>query len=130
MYRNQSASGSVVYSARENVRLSPNFTAREFQSRCGSDRIVIHPALVELLQALRAHFRRPVSINSGYRSPEHNRKIGGAAKSLHMDGRAADIVVSGIAPAEVARVARELGAGGVKAYSTWVHVDVGPVRTW
>ena len=38
----------------------------------------------------------PIRINSGYRSPQLNRKIGGAATSNHLTGCAVDIKVAGI----------------------------------
>jgi uncharacterized protein YcbK (DUF882 family) len=43
---------------------------------------------------------------------------------------AADVRCHGKSPAEVAAIATELGAGGVGTYSTFCHVDVGPVRRW
>lgn len=48
--------------------------------------------LVEkVLDPLRAMYGRPIYVNSGYRSPEVNKKVGGAAKSMHLKGCAADI---------------------------------------
>ena len=38
----------------------------------------------------------PIIINSGYRSPQLNRKIGGAANSNHLTGCAVDIRTSGM----------------------------------
>jgi zinc D-Ala-D-Ala carboxypeptidase len=110
--------------------LSTNFVVEEFASKDGHPVVLIHPKLVELLQALRDHFGARVAINSGYRSPAHNRAIGGAPASTHMNGTAADIVVAGVPTQRVADAARRLGAGGVKAYSTFTHVDVERVRAW
>jgi zinc D-Ala-D-Ala carboxypeptidase len=118
------------YSLKEgNVRLSPSFMLREFASKDGADRVLVHPDLVLLVQAIRDHFG-PVAINSGYRTPSHNKSIGGAPQSLHTKGMAADLQVRGAHPQLVAAVARNLGAGGVKAYDTFCHVDVGPTRSW
>ena len=47
------------------------------------------------LEALRERAGTPIVINSGYRSPQFNRKIGGAANSNHLTGCAVDIRVSG-----------------------------------
>lgn len=100
----------------------------------------VDPALVDLLWDLRAALGlsedHPIHIVSGYRSPATNassRRNGrAAAKSLHMEGKAADIRIPGIAGPVLARAARNLGRGGWAHYrgSDHVHVDTGPVRTW
>ncbi len=64
-----------------------------------------------------------MTINSGYRTESHNKKIGGAANSYHVKGQAADIVVSGKTPLEVARKAEEPGMKGIIKYNTFVYVD-------
>jgi hypothetical protein len=57
--------------------------------------------LAEFLEDVRALFGRPITINSAYRGPEVNAAVGGAKKSDHMDGRAADIRVKDIPVDEV-----------------------------
>lgn len=49
-----------------------------------------------VLDPLRERYGKPIIVNSGYRSPELNRKVGGARKSMHMDGMAADIDTNNI----------------------------------
>lgn len=73
----------------------------------------------------------------GYRSPKTNAALrlkspGVAANSLHMKGQAVDIRLPGIPLASLRKTALALKAGGVGYYaqSDFVHVDVGPVRTW
>ena len=61
-------------------------------------------------------------INSGYRTPSHNKKVGGASGSQHVYGKAADIVVRGVKPSEVYRQADKL-FNGVGKYNTFTHVD-------
>ena len=84
------------------TQLTPNFTLAELThsqtaSRLGLDNTpdaVITQHLVRLAQGLeqvRALVRCPVVISSGYRSPLVNKAVGGAAKSQHVDGHAADI---------------------------------------
>lgn len=68
---------------------------------------------------------KPIIINSGYRTPEHNRKVGGAANSQHLYGRAADIVVKGVSPSRVYQEADKL-FNGVGKYPTFTHVDTRP----
>jgi zinc D-Ala-D-Ala carboxypeptidase len=111
-------------------KLSRNFTLGEMASKDGSNLVLIHPALILALQAIRDHTGKPVAINSGYRSPQHNRNINGATNSLHVKGMAADIVIKGMTPLEVASLAHDLGLGGIKAYPTFTHIDVGIKRTW
>jgi uncharacterized protein YcbK (DUF882 family) len=76
---------------------------------------------------------RPVSITSGYRSPAHNMFVGGASASQHMQGRAADIEIEGMAPSDVHATILALfnagkleGLGGLGVYPSWVHVDIRP----
>lgn len=61
-------------------------------------------------------------INSGYRSPSHNKRVGGASKSQHLYGKAADIVVRGVSPSRVYTAALKL-FNGVGKYNTFTHVD-------
>jgi uncharacterized protein YcbK (DUF882 family) len=114
----------------KDFKLSRSFTLGELASKDGADIVIVHPALLIGLQALRDVLNKPIKINSGFRSPEHNKAIGGASNSLHTLGLAADVVVEGVTPIHIASIARDLGFGGVKAYPTFTHVDVGKIRTW
>ncbi len=112
------------------VKLANNFTSTEFDchgSGCCSETLV-DQKLVEHLQKIRDHFGKAVTISSGYRCATHNKSVGGATNSYHTKGQAADIVVDGIKPIEVARYAEELGILGIGLYETdkdgyFVHVD-------
>ena len=113
-------------------KLSPSFTVREFRCRDGTDTIMIDEGLVVLLQCIREHFGKPITITSGYRTAEHNAKVGGSKSSQHLLGRAADIQVAGVSPDAVAAYAESLMHtwGGVGRYPVkagrakgWVHVD-------
>ncbi len=118
--------------AREgNKKLSANFRVREFACSDGSDPVFIDTELVEVLQTIREHFKRPVTITSAYRTPDHNRAVGGTSYSQHLYGRAADIKVKGIAPKKVAAFVEELlpNSGGIGIYATFVHVDVRGTRS-
>lgn len=77
------------------------------------------------------------SVISGYRSPQtnamlHERSAGVSQHSLHMDGRAIDVRMSGVDCADLAARAVELKRGGVGYYraSDFVHLDTGAFRTW
>lgn len=115
-----------------NRKLAPDFKVREFRCKDGSDEILVDEALVLLLQCIREHFGKAVTITSGYRTPAHNAKAGGTRFSQHLYGRAADIRVQGASVEEVAACAERLlhGCGGVGRYPAkagraagWVHVD-------
>lgn len=99
----------------------------------------IDPALLDLLHRVNLDLgaSHPFEIISGYRSPASNRMLtessaGVARRSLHMEGKAIDIRLPGVALADLRLVALSLKAGGVGYYpeSNFVHLDVGRVRTW
>ena len=119
-------------------RLAPSFTVREFRCRDGSDVVMIDESLVVLLQCIREHFGKPITITSGYRTAAHNTAVGGAKSSQHLLGRAADIQVQGVSVEDVAAYAESLlpGWGGVGRYPVkagrakgWVHVDTRPNKS-
>ena len=114
-----------------NVHVSPNFKVKEFACKDGSDVVFICPRLVEILQKIRTHFGKAVTINSAYRTSTYNKKVGGATYSQHQYGTAADIVVKGINPKDVAKYVETLmpNTGGVGIYSTFTHVDVREVKS-
>jgi zinc D-Ala-D-Ala carboxypeptidase len=49
-----------------------------------------------VLEYIRVHFGKPITVNSGYRGPALNKAIGGAKNSQHMTGQAADIEIVGV----------------------------------
>ena len=112
-------------------QLAKNFKVREFACKDGSDVIFISMDLVELLQKIRDHFGKPVTIHSAYRTVTYNNKVDGAAQSQHLYGAAADIAVSGVSPKVVAEFAETLlpKTGGIGIYSTFTHVDVRAARS-
>lgn len=107
------------------TQLSTNFKSTEFDCHgngcCSSTKI--DENLIKYLQKIRDHFGTSVNINSGYRCKAHNTSIGGASKSNHMNGEAADIRVNGRTPIEVARYAESIGILGIGVYSWGVHID-------
>jgi uncharacterized protein YcbK (DUF882 family) len=111
-------------------KVSRNFTLGELASKDGANIVLLHPALIIALQTIRDHVGKPIRVNSAFRSPTHNKAIGGASNSLHTLGLAADIVIDGMTPIEVASLASDMGLGGIKAYPTFTHIDVGRHRTW
>ena len=112
-------------------QISSNFKVKEFKCNDGSDKIIVDTEFVETkLQNIRNHFKTAVTINSAYRTPTYNKKVGGASSSYHVKGRAFDIVVKGHTPSEVAKYARSIGVKGVIEYNTFVHIDSRPKQYW
>ena len=114
-----------------NVKLSKNFTVKEFACSDGTDTVFISLALVNLLQKIRNHFGKAVIINSAYRTEAHNKSIGGATYSQHKYGLAADIHINGVTPKEIAAYVETLmpSSGGIGIYKSFVHVDVRQVKS-
>ena len=113
-------------------RLAPDFKVRELRCRDGSDTVMVDEVLTVVLQCIREHFGKAVTITSGYRTPAHNAAVGGAKSSQHLLGRAADIRVQGVSVEAVAAYAESLMPdwGGIGRYPVkagratgWVHVD-------
>ena len=111
--------------------LSTNFKVKEFACNDGSDPVFIAPELVEVLQKIRDHFKAAVTVNSGYRTPDYNKKVDGATYSQHLYGKAADIKVKGVDPKTVATFAETLlpNSGGIGIYPTFTHIDVREVKS-
>lgn len=88
-----------------------------------------------VLQPIRDHFQKGVKVNSGYRSPDVNAKVGGSRTSDHCRGMAADIEIPGVANADLAnwikdnlsytQLILEFYTPGVPD-SGWVHVSYDP----
>lgn len=125
-------------------QITENFNISEFKCRANGE-VIINAAVIDHIQRLqvfRAWYNRPIKVNSGYRTPEYNKKIGGATKSFHMKGIATDIAL----PQEFYSFSKErqneflnniknkwlelckgvgLG-GGVGFYDTFIHLDSRP----
>ncbi len=132
------------------MQLTKNFNIKEFECKgkckdCDNNcsmPLNVYENIIKLaqqLQFLRDYTGRPITVNSAYRSPEHNEKIGGAYKmidgkrietSQHVFGKAADIAIESLKPAEVYRIIEdlidmgEMLQGGLGLYDTFVHYDI------
>ena len=107
-------------------QLTRNFKVREFKCQDGTDPVFIDLGLVDILQQVRDHFGKAVTITSAFRTASHNKKVGGATYSQHCYGKAADIKVSGVVASAVADYVETLmpNTGGIGRYPTFTHVDV------
>jgi hypothetical protein len=129
------------------MNLSANFTLKELiksdtATRLGLDNTPDDEALENLkvlcemvLQPVRDHFGKSVTVNSGFRSPESNAAVGGSKTSDHCRGQACDIEIPGVANADLAQwimdnldytqLILEFYTPGIPD-SGWVHVSYDP----
>jgi hypothetical protein len=126
------------------MNLSANFSLKELTksdtaTRLGIDNTPDEETIDNLktlcdkvLQPVREHFGKSVTVNSGYRSPESNAAVGGSKTSDHCKGMAADIEIPGVPNAELAawimqnlkytQLILEFYTPGIPD-SGWVHVS-------
>ena len=125
------------------MQLSKNFTLEEFEksqtatrkgikNKAGSGEIKnLGDLCYEVLEPVRAKFDKPVTITSGYRSPELSEAIGSKATSQHCSGEAVDFEIAGVSNLQVAlwltnnvnfdQCILEFWTG--EASSGWIHVS-------
>lgn len=108
-----------------------NFSPAEIACR-GTGQLKLVPEAMDKLQALRDRLGKPLIVRSGYRSPEHNKAVGGAKASKHMEGTAFDISMANHDPVAFEAAARAVGFLGFGYYprSGFMHIDLGPARSW
>lgn len=108
--------------------LSKHFSRSEFKCAC-CDYDTVDAKLLEILEAIREHFDRPVRITSGARCwnrhSEIYRELGQepTKNSQHLFGRAADIVVDGVPPIVVQELCEDIGVPGLGKYDDFTHID-------
>jgi hypothetical protein len=125
------------------MNLSSNFTLKELTvTRLSIDNTPDDATIENLkllcemvLQPVRNHFGKSVTVNSGYRSPEINAAVGGSKTSDHCKGQAADIEIDGLPNPELAQwimdnldytqLILEFYTQG-QPNSGWVHVSYDP----
>ena len=129
------------------MNLSANFTLKELTKSDTATRLGLENSpdeatienlkllCQEVLQPIREHFGKSVTVNSGFRSPESNAAVGGSKTSDHCLGRAADIEIDGVPNPELAQwimdnldytqLILEFYTQG-QPNSGWVHVSYDP----
>lgn len=108
--------------------ITEHFSKEEMKCKCCKElkfdiRLLVK---LELLRSMMGGI--PILINSGYRCPKHNEKVGGAKNSYHMVGKAADIKVNGNMDELYYFANIIFNQGGVGKYQTFIHVDTGNKR--
>lgn len=115
----------IWYVKASDEKIKPHFKANEFQCKDKTEELLVSQDLLNILEEIRKHFDKPVIINSGYRTPSWNSKVGGTPNSYHCKGMAADIVVKGKSSKEVAEYANSImEKGGIIRYTNFTHIDV------
>ena len=91
----------------------------------------------EKLTIISREMGKEFSLNSAYRSPQYNRRVGGGSGSTHLSGEAVDVNVRGWTDAEIQQfiaLASAVGFGGIGGYGEsdpyMIHLDIGPRRIW
>ncbi|MHA1127330.1 MAG: YcbK family protein [Alphaproteobacteria bacterium] len=109
----------------------PNFSPEEIACR-GDGTIRIDEAALDKLQALREKLGVPLIVHSAYRSPDYNRQVGGAERSMHLQGAAFDISMANHVPDAFEKAARAVGFTGFGYYprQNFMHIDIGRARHW
>jgi uncharacterized protein YcbK (DUF882 family) len=121
------------------MKLTKNFSRQEFDCKDGTvvpNHLMVNlQKLAENLQVLRDYLGVPVQVTgSGYRTPTHNKRVGGAKNSLHLEAKAADINAKGLTPRQLYDVIEKLIAqgkmkqGGLGLYPTFVHYDIRGIK--
>jgi uncharacterized protein YcbK (DUF882 family) len=115
------------------MKLTNNFSKSEFECKCGCDmpKEVLYNVqkVANQLQVLR-ELTGSIKVNSAYRCPNHNKKIGGVSSSQHILGKACDIVISGYKPSKTFDLIEslinegELLQGGLGKYNNFTHYDI------
>lgn len=100
----------------------------------------VDPAILDVLRGLTGYYQawrwpHPVVVNSGFRTIATNNALsreGAAKNSMHLYGRAVDVVVPGVPARDVGVLAASMRQGGVGFYPSkkFTHVDTGKMRTW
>lgn len=109
----------------------PSFSPEELACR-GTGQLMLDEPSLDKLQALRELVGKPMIVLSAYRSPEHNKAVGGAKHSQHLYAKAFDISMANHDPDVFETDARTVGFTGFGYYPKqgFMHIDTGPARSW
>lgn len=105
--------------------LSAHFSTKEFTCKCGCGFSKVDKTLINKLEQLRTLCgNKPITITSGCRCSKYSPTVGGFTNDAHTKGIAADIIIKGMSPADVAAAAEKVGFSGIGLMRNATHVDV------
>jgi uncharacterized protein YcbK (DUF882 family) len=108
------------------MKLTKNFDSTELDCVC-CGKCDMDPVFMACLQGLRDEFGQAITVTSGFRCEAHNKEIGGAAKSQHLYGKAADITHPWLEALH--EMAKKHFPNAIKGPG-FIHIDIGPKRSW
>ncbi len=112
------------------AHISKYFRREEFACKCGCEFATVDVELIGVLEDVREFFGSPVILNCGCRCSTHNAEVGGAERSKHLLGIAADIRVKDVEPDKVFSYLNKkyLTTYGIGRYNSFTHIDVRPFK--
>lgn len=120
------------------MNLSPNFTLEELTHSEIAERLGLNNTpnedvkanlvrLARFLEEVRAVLKRPIMVNSAYRSPKVNEAVGSKPTSQHCIGCAADIKVPGLTPDNIVKELLKTNLEYdqlIREFDSWVHISI------
>jgi uncharacterized protein YcbK (DUF882 family) len=109
------------------MKMTRYFKLSEFACRCGCGLEEVDTKLISSLELMREVYARPIRITSGVRCPAHNRAVGGAPTSVHLEGLAADLAVrDSLERYLLVDLAIAAGFRRIGVAKSFIHIDLSP----
>ena len=88
---------------------------------------MMNKLVLDMLDEVREKFDKPIHINSGYRTPQHNEAVGGTENSSHLKGLAVDIACdNSIDRFDLINCLLDVGFSRIGVAKTFIHADIDP----
>jgi len=118
------------------MKVSKHFYSEEFRCKgnakgiCKCNSNFVSAELLIVLEDVREHFGKPITVYSGYRCPKYNKHVGGASRSKHKLGIASDIHIEGIKPRAIFNYLAHKyhNKYGLGNYPNFTHIDIRPTK--
>lgn len=125
----------LIFEKGTRKKISHNFSAHEFDCKCTREDCKITKIskklllFLELIRELSGGL--PLILNSAFRCVPHNKSVGGKSGSMHLEGRAGDFKIKGIAGFTLLSLAEQAGVKSIGVARGWIHIDDRPgFRRW